>query len=59
LRFELISKITKIETIAFKHSINILPFLQQKYEKGRWKKLKGIAEVRLHDFIPNRSRYYI
>jgi hypothetical protein len=45
-RFEIIGKITDIETIAVSKGIRILPLLQKRYGKGRWRKLKGIATVR-------------
>lgn len=49
MHFEIIGKITDIETIAVGRSIRILPILQKRYGKGRWRKLKGIANVRLLD----------
>ncbi|MBU1487651.1 hypothetical protein KKH56_06360 [bacterium] len=47
--FEIIGKITHIKTIAVGSSIHILPLLRKRYGKGRWRKLKGIATVRLFD----------
>lgn len=47
--FETIGKISDIEIIAVGGKIRILPFLQSKFGKGRWRKLKGIAQVRLSD----------
>ncbi|HEY0080850.1 MAG TPA: hypothetical protein VGB73_19765 [Pyrinomonadaceae bacterium] len=47
--FEIVGKITDIETIAAGNSIRILPILRKRYGKGRWRKLKGIASVRLSD----------
>jgi hypothetical protein len=49
MNFEIIGKITDIETIAVGSSIRILPVLQRRFGKGRWRKLKGIAQVRLYD----------
>ena len=49
--FELIGQIERIETIAVGSSIRHLDYLQKVYGKGRWRKLKGIATVRL----PNGS----
>ncbi len=49
MHFELIGKITNIETITVGNRIRILPFLQKQYGKGRWRKLKGTATVRLSD----------
>ncbi|MGI8657022.1 MAG: hypothetical protein ACR2LC_17595 [Pyrinomonadaceae bacterium] len=49
MNFEIIGKITDIETIAVGSSIRILPVLRRRFGKGRWRKLKGIAQVRLFD----------
>ncbi len=38
-----------IETIATGHGIRILDRLNQEYGTGNWRKLKGIARVRLPD----------
>jgi hypothetical protein len=45
--FEIIGKITDIEIIAVGRKIRILPFLQNEFGKGRWRKLKGKATVKL------------
>jgi hypothetical protein len=47
--FEIISKITVIENIAINYSIRDLERLKKQYGKGRWRKLKGIAKIRLKD----------
>ena len=47
MKFEIVSEITNIETIATGNSIRILPLLNRKYGKGRWRKKKGIATVKL------------
>ena len=47
--FEIIGKITNVETIATGRSIRILKRLKRFYGQGRWRKLKGIAKVRLPD----------
>ena len=49
MHFEIIGAISKIETIAISRSIRILPILQKRFGKGRWRKLKGVANVRLED----------
>ena len=49
MNFEIVGKITDIETIAVGSSIRILPVLRRRFGKGRWRKLKGIAQVRLYD----------
>ena len=47
--FEVIGAIRAIETIAWGHGIHILQRLVRLYGKGNWRKLKGIATVRLGD----------
>jgi hypothetical protein len=47
--FEVISEITGVETFAVSYSIRELPRLQKVYGKGRWRKRKGYATVRLAD----------
>jgi hypothetical protein len=46
---EVLSEITDIEIIALGSSIRDLDRLQKKYGRGRWRKLKGLANVRLPD----------
>lgn len=46
---EIIGEIADIETIAVGRSIRDLDRLQKTYGKGRWRKLKGLATVRLPD----------
>jgi hypothetical protein len=48
---EVIGTITEIETIAVGRSIRDLPRLRKVYGARRWKKLKGIARVRLPDGV--------
>jgi hypothetical protein len=45
--FEIIGRITNIQTIAVGNSIRDLKRLRKSYGAGRWRKLKGIAKVRL------------
>jgi hypothetical protein len=45
--FEIIGEIHDIETIAVNTSIRELARLKRMYGAGRWRKLKGIASVRL------------
>ena len=49
MNFEVIGQINEIESIAVGSKIRILPLLRKRYGKGRWRKLKGIANVRLLD----------
>ncbi len=45
--FEILGKISDVEIIAVGSKIRILPFLQQEFGRGRWRKLKGFAQVKL------------
>lgn len=45
--FEIIGEITDIETIAAGNAIRDIARLKKWYGPGRWRKLKGIALVRL------------
>lgn len=45
--YEIVGEITRIETIAVGRRIRELPRLRRLYGSGRWRKLKGIAIVRL------------
>ncbi|HEY7520923.1 MAG TPA: hypothetical protein VIE36_21730 [Methylomirabilota bacterium] len=45
--FEIVGEITQIETIAVGSRIRDLPRLRRFYGRGRWRKPKGIALVRL------------
>lgn len=45
--FEIISEITDIKTIAIESSIDEVARLRKEYGQGRWRKLKGVAMIRL------------
>jgi hypothetical protein len=45
--FEIVGEITQVETIAVGTRIRDLPRLRRLYGRGRWRKLKGTALVRL------------
>jgi hypothetical protein len=47
MRFEVVGRITQIEQIALGGSIRELARLRRAYGIGRWRKLKGMATVRL------------
>lgn len=47
--FELVGDLTDIETIATASGIRELPRLRRLYGKGRWRKMKGVARIRLRD----------
>ena len=45
--FEIVGEITVVETIAAGKGIRDLRRLRRNYGKGRWRKVKGIARIRL------------
>jgi hypothetical protein len=47
--FTLIGQIENIETFAIGRRIREVKRLRKKYGKGRWRKRKGVATVRLAD----------
>lgn len=49
MHFEIIGTISDIQTIAVGRNIRILRLLEKRYGKGRWRKLKGVANLLLND----------
>ncbi len=47
MKFEVLGPITNVEAIAIGPGIHILSYLRKTYGRGRWRKLKGAATVRL------------
>lgn len=47
MKFEIVSEIEDIETIAVGSKIRVLPYLRKVYGHSRWRKLKGFAYVKL------------
>jgi len=47
--FELLGEIRNIERVARGRGLRVRRFLRQRYGGRRWRKLKGIATVRLVD----------
>jgi hypothetical protein len=47
MHFEIVGEISDIETIAVGNRIRELSRLRRVYGKGRWRKLKGVALIRL------------
>jgi hypothetical protein len=47
MKFEIVSEISQVETIAVGRSIRVLSVLNKRYGKGRWRKKKGVATVKL------------
>ena len=49
VRFDLVGPIEQIEAIAVGPGVKVKSFLRKTYGRGRWRKLKGIATVRLRN----------
>jgi len=47
--FEIVGEIEGAETIAAGSGIRIVSILTKRYGKGRWRKRKGVASIRLAD----------
>ena len=47
MHFEIIGEIEEVEIMAVGGSIRDIMRLQKQFGRGRWRKLKGIAKVRL------------
>lgn len=46
---EILGAILQLETIAVGRAIRELKRLEKRYGKGRWRKRKGVARIRLAD----------
>ncbi len=49
MKFEIVGRITNVESIASGPGVRLRRYLRKVYGAGRWRKLKGIATVR----VPN------
>jgi hypothetical protein len=47
MKFEIVGRITHVEVIASGSGVRVRRFLRKAYGSGRWRKLKGLATVRL------------
>ena len=56
--FEIVGEITQIETIAAGKGIRGLQRLRRLYGRGRWRKLKGVALVRLRSGTIRRAELH-
>jgi hypothetical protein len=58
MELEILSKIADIETIASGRGVYIRRYLDRTYGVGRWRKMKGIATVRLADSTSCRAEVH-
>ncbi|MGH7408992.1 MAG: hypothetical protein ACREKF_13420 [Candidatus Methylomirabilales bacterium] len=47
MKFEVVGRITNVEVIASGPRVRLRRYLRKMYGAGRWRKVKGIAKVRL------------
>ena len=56
--FTVVGEIADIETLAIGRRIRELKRLRRKYGKGRWRKRKGVATVRLADGVVKQAELH-
>ena len=56
--FEILDRVSDVETIAVGSRIREIRRLQRVYGRGRWRKRKGIARVRLGDGSVRRAELH-
>lgn len=58
MEFEILGDITGVETIATGSGIRELARLRRRYGRGRWRKRKGVAEIRLRTGETTRAELH-
>lgn len=58
MSFEIVSEITDVQVIAIGNAIRDVARLKKQYGNARWRKLKGIALVRLSNGRIRRSEIH-
>lgn len=56
--FEIVGEITHVETFAVGSKIRELARLRKLYGRGRWRKRKGFAQVKLTDGTSRRAEIH-
>ena len=56
--FEIVGAILQLETIAVGRGIRELKRLEKMYGKGRWRKRKAVAKIRLADGSVHRAEIH-
>lgn len=54
MKFEIVGQVTDVEVIARGPGVRVLSYLRKAYGRGRWRKLKGTATVRLPNGVLRR-----
>ena len=47
MKFDVVGQITSVEVVASGSAIRALRYLRKAYDQGRWRKMKGVATIRL------------
>ncbi len=58
MQFEILGEISAIETFATGSGIRELARLRRVYGRGRWRKRKGFAQIRLSDGAVHRAEIH-
>ena len=58
MNFEIIGEFTQVETIAIGNAIRDISRLRRLYGQGRWRKLKGVALIRLRSGIVRKAELH-
>ena len=58
MQFEICSEITDVETSATGAGIREIARLRRLYGRGRWRKRKGVAEIKLSDGTHARAEIH-
>ena len=56
--FEIVGPLRNVETIATGRAIRQLRRLRRRYGKGRWRKRRGLATVRLQDGTVHKAEVH-
>jgi hypothetical protein len=59
VKFEIVGEIQQMETIASGRGVRIRALLKKAHGRGRWRKRKGVAKVRLPNGALRRVLSYI
>jgi hypothetical protein len=58
MEFEIVEEIRDVRVIAAGRGIREIPRLKKHYGGTRWRKLKGIATIRLHNGLLRRAEIH-
>ena len=58
MQFEIVGDITQIETFATSSGIREVARLRRAYGPGRWRKRKGVADIRLSNGVVRKAELH-